>query len=403
MGMNHFETSDCGLRNSDFGFRNSNRDRGKTAAQRHSAIRDPQSAFTLTELLVVITIIAILAALITGAAINALNRAKQVAITQEIMQLGNSLEDFKNTYGAYPPNVFTLESGSPLNLTNPEKNLAASDLIRFMKKCFPRSAEFQVNTSGAIPQRNNVPAIDNLYPVLEVGLTPAEAIVFWLQGFSNDTQRPLSGTDLEAKSIDDNGTTINDVITIESFTPRYDFDRGRLRISRDASGNRRYIDEVYRADGSGPFQIQLYEYLASGSQEPLLYFDTSRRSPAQTVKDFPHNPNPMNVPGHEKFYKTANGSGCIVPFKQIVANSPQPLTDLKQIEYVNPRTFQILHCGIDDIWGNMCYDAETGTQLSQLDGPTNFPNLLFPTGPFLGDVADTVSNFFSGPLADEQE
>jgi prepilin-type N-terminal cleavage/methylation domain-containing protein len=51
----------------------------------------PRSAFTLTELLVVITIIAILTSLITVAAVNALRTAKQARITMEMQQISNAL------------------------------------------------------------------------------------------------------------------------------------------------------------------------------------------------------------------------------------------------------------------------------------------------------------------------
>ena len=58
-----------------------------------SALSPKPSAFTLVELLVVISIIGILAALITGAAINAMIKAKQAAITMELQQIGAAMED----------------------------------------------------------------------------------------------------------------------------------------------------------------------------------------------------------------------------------------------------------------------------------------------------------------------
>lgn len=361
-------------------------------------------AFTLTELLVVITIIAILAGLITGAAINALNRAKQAAITLEIQQLAGSLEDIKNTYGAYPPNVFR-NSDTTLGLTNNEKRTNASNLVLFMRKSVSRSTEFQTVLQSP-PQRNTTSdLLDNLYPVYETGLTPAEALVFWLQGFSKDVQRPLSGTDLVARSIDDNGTTEDDVITIESFTPLYDFDRGRLRISRDSNGKRRSIKEIYRADGSGPFEILLYEYLPSGSQQPFVYFDTSRETPQQVVN---------NWENREFFYASPTIAGSnIFPLKKIREDAPKRADwvspHMQYIDYVEKGKFQILHCGIDDLWGNFRHASDDG-QGGELDVTQSNPNsadivpkLLFPTGPFLNDVADTVGNFMTGTLADEQE
>ena len=67
-----------------------------------------------------------------------------------------------------------------------------------------------------------------------------------------------------------------------------------------------------------------------------------------------------------------------------------------------PQGFQILHCGLDDLWGDFSTDTGAGGQLSL--GNTNYiPRLLFPDGPFIGDIADTVSNFYGGTLEDEQQ
>ncbi|MCA9231277.1 MAG: prepilin-type N-terminal cleavage/methylation domain-containing protein [Planctomycetales bacterium] len=357
-----------------------------------AAFRFPHSAFTLTELLVVISIIAILATLITGAAVNALNRAKQASITLEIQQLASAIEDFKNKNGAYPPNVFANATLS----NNPEKNANAQTLLRFMKKVSQRSTEFQINLTGSTPARNSTAASDNLYPIIDVGLSPAEALVFWLQGFSQDVTRPLTGTDLELTSIDDNGTTVNNVITIDSFEPLYEFDRGRLRISRFPDGRRRYLT-VQRLTAPFEVYIQLYEYLAPNSEEPFVYFDTSRETPEQVVN---------NWATTEFFYASPTSGGNIFPLKKMRANAPStlPTNKLQFVEYVNPDKFQVLHCGLDDAWGDFSASTGAGGQLDVSATNGNFiPNLLFPTGPFIGDIADTVGNFGTGTLEDAQQ
>ena len=59
-------------------------------------ILHPRAAFTLVELLVVITIIGILAALITVAAVGALKKAQETRIKTEINEISNALTEYKN-------------------------------------------------------------------------------------------------------------------------------------------------------------------------------------------------------------------------------------------------------------------------------------------------------------------
>ncbi len=369
--------------------------------------RDSSRGFTLTELLVVITIIAILAGLITSAALNAMNKAKQARITLELQQIGNAMADFKNEFGMYPPNVFanlnTVSLMWPKASNNAEKTANAQVLIRALKKSFPRSTEFQINLSGSTPSQG-LPANDNVYPLVQQGLSPAEALVFWLQGFSSDISRPLSGTDLDVTQIDDNGTTINNVVTIDTRQPLYDFDRARLRISRDpATGDRRFIT-MTRTNGND-IQIQLYKYLAPSSQEPFVYFDISRDTPLEVVNKWDTT---------EFFYSSMVSDGVIFPLKQLRADAPTgtlPSPRLQFVDYVEKGTFQILHCGIDDAWGDFSQTASlnvapfnSSTPFGVLTTNVDFiPNLLVPTGPFIGDIADTLGNFITGTLEDEQE
>ncbi len=362
-----------------------------------SATQQSQRGFTLVELLVVIAIIGVLAALGTAAALNAFGRGKQVRVTLEMQQLANAIEQFKNDYGAYPPNVF-----NQTTITAAEQTRNASNVLLMMKKARPRSTEFNVAANADTP-------LNNISVVSIQGLSPAEALVFWLQGFSEDPQRPLTGTDLQATTIDDNGANVQGVLTIDSFTPSYEFDETRLRLSRDASGQRRFLT-VHRDDGSAngiELQIQLYEYLAPGTDEPYVYFDTSRETPQQVL---------TNWATTEFFYQSPNGSGVIFPLKKLRENAPSTLPaqaaetepEIQFVEYVNQGKFQILHSGLDNAWGNFRagrkdqngVDGELDVEQSD---PRVIPALLYPNGPFLGDVADTLGHMFGGELADESE
>lgn len=114
--------------------------------------------FTLVELLVVIVIIGILAAIITPVAFNALGNARNAAISLELSKLSVALEAYKNEYGSYPP-----------DMTNPQH------AIRHLSRLFPRQEAHEREE------------------FLELTLDPAEALVFWLRGFYPDPAHPLSG------------------------------------------------------------------------------------------------------------------------------------------------------------------------------------------------------------------
>src|SRR3954469_2796258 len=89
-----------------------------------------RTAFTLVELLVVITIIGILAALITVAAVGALKKARQTEIKAEINQMDGGFSEIKNKTNAFPPNCQT-DGSDPIN-----EAAVLNDLKRYMKVAF---------------------------------------------------------------------------------------------------------------------------------------------------------------------------------------------------------------------------------------------------------------------------
>src|SRR5262249_7907739 len=61
--------------------------------------RARRSGFTLTEMLMVIVVISLLAALLLPAIGGAVRRAREAAVNAEINQLAQALTDFKSKYG----------------------------------------------------------------------------------------------------------------------------------------------------------------------------------------------------------------------------------------------------------------------------------------------------------------
>ena len=207
--------------------------------------------FTLTELLVVITIIGILAGLAIPAIISAIEAANRTAILVEMQQIGQAVDAFKADYTAYPPN----------SMFDSNYNQAENDIIKMFRQAFPRHREPEQLLSRLAGLGTD--------PLLN-GMNGAEAVVFWLGGFSADPQYPISGPGGPSFNI-------NELEDLEGREKRYPFELTRLG-PRDGSGNfgGRFLQyDAPNANGVVR-QINLWTYTPSKSTQPIVYFDTSR-------------------------------------------------------------------------------------------------------------------------------
>ena len=153
-------------------------------------------AFTLVEILVVIAIISILAALVTVAVAGAMRAGKRAAISMEMSQIAMALEHYKAEFGEYPPDFFD-----------------DAALVRHVKKRWPR---FDFQTSGVTTDAGLATQLrlamslvyqnPNVYPQglmnewIGTGASSANihctttstniaALAFWLGGFPNQEGR----------------------------------------------------------------------------------------------------------------------------------------------------------------------------------------------------------------------
>jgi prepilin-type N-terminal cleavage/methylation domain-containing protein len=154
--------------------------------------------FTLVELLVVITIIGILAALITTAAVGAMGKAQETRIKAEINQIDAALREYKNKVTAFPPNcqsddpnLTPIESEASPGSTPINESQVLADLKKHLKQVAPRHQE----SDDLLRVIAGIPAVDQTRysRLLGGGMTAGEAIVFWLGGFSSDPKYPISG------------------------------------------------------------------------------------------------------------------------------------------------------------------------------------------------------------------
>ncbi|MDC0936216.1 type II secretion system protein [Pirellulales bacterium] len=335
--------------------------------------RHSRPAFTLTELLIVVTIIAILASLITAAAINALNAGKRTQILFEINQISQSMEDFKNDLGAYPPNGLN---------PNQLNGAVASDFVRMFKKAFPRHQE----DPDLIHSLAGSPGPSNNVDPLAGGMNAAEAVYFWLGGFSSDPKFPISGPGGPSFRVDNSLPGNGEVL--EDRNRRYDFDLSRLgpRTSDgvfDGTGNRfiTYADPLVNGETR---RINLWTYTPAKSERPLAYFDASRHTPVE------YHPDLSGGAGLGLFPLTKVREG-------VSASSGYTLGDLV---YANDGKFQVVHSGIDDTWGDWSAMHVLPNQDPDDDGTGV---IVYPVGPFIGDNSDNLTNFANGTLADAQE
>lgn len=338
-------------------------------------------AFTLTELLIVIAIIAVLASLATAAAINAMNKAKTTRIALEIKELERSLLTFKEDFQTFPPNAVT-EDGNATSVRQVE-----SDITRAVKKMFPRAtepAELLKKLAGDPTANNPTPvnAGGRLLTGSVGGLSGGEALVFWLSGFSEDEQYPFSGTGGPSFVPNDGPELLEN----RNFIGEFDLTRFGPRDSNGAFAGR-YITYQDPRDNSVTRRINLWTYTPANSEQPYIYFDVSKLKPQEMFPKYGFallsitNPADTNAP-------------LVRPIRRTVETSTGTVTTYQQTKFANDGKFQILHAGLDDAWG----EPSQWEAIAQENSPT-----LFPTGPFTGDIADTLTNFTQGTLEAEQE
>jgi len=161
--------------------------------------RSPKVAFTLVEMLVVIGIIAILAALLLPAVMAAITRARDAAIAIEINQLNSAIEAYRIEKGDYPPN-FRHPEIVRRHILKCYPRIDQTYFLAFMKQVFP-------------PDGATVPVPPT------INIDESETLVFWLSMTDKNPQFPF----LSLKLATYTGT-------LPGADPKkyYDFDQTRL-------------------------------------------------------------------------------------------------------------------------------------------------------------------------------
>lgn len=243
--------------------------------------------FTLVEVLIVITVILILAALLLPAINSILKRAEQTRSINEITQISHALEAFKERYGAYPPSRIRLRENTKYaaNPAHPDFQFDQHS-IAWLRRIWPNIViETHNNTSGN-PATTANPAFiwffdDSATTTRRTyDLEGDECLVFFLGGVA---EKSTSGTIILQGFTRNpqNPSGIKDATVPASLNrddPLYQFDAGRLYIRTGTQIAPVATTTAQDFNITTRVQFKLPSYRArtsdAGDPRPIAYFSS---------------------------------------------------------------------------------------------------------------------------------
>ena len=198
-----------------------------------------RGGFTLVELLVVVAIIGLLAALLIPAVGVMQRKAYEMQVNVEISQIQRGLESFENKYGSLPPDFSDVEAGTPWN---------QSVAYRFIRKTWPKInatelAFVQYLAQNPTGSPDPINFLDN-----------DTVIWFWLSGLSESSTHPFTGP---------GGPLSDNSLNNQLFA----FQEERVKQARAT---------IPAGDANNPTgrDIYIYHYVPYRIEKPYIYFDS---------------------------------------------------------------------------------------------------------------------------------